>query len=445
MAKYAHAVNCEAFPEAPGRPIQKNGCEMRDPHHSDVLVIGGGAVGLACAHYLSLAGRAVRLIEKDRVGAGASSGNCGLVFVSDIVPLCVPGAVRKEIFGMLRRRSPLYIQPTLDLARIYWLMRFAGMCRAGYLPHAMRARADILRSSAQLFDELNRAHCIAAEYEQRGVLLVFRTESAMQAYEWVNARLAPYGVAAQALTGKALHALEPALRPEINGAWYHRADRHLRPDRFIDSWKQSLTAAGVAIEEHCGLNRFRLSGDRIVAAATPKGEFSADHYVLAAGAWSAPIAKQMNLKLPIQPGKGYSITMQRPAACPQVPCYLYERRVVATPWPSGYRIGGTMEFSGLSFSLNTERLRSLKTAAGEYLRDPLGHPVTEEWTGLRPMTYDDLPVIGPVPRCRNLILATGHGMLGITTAPATGKLVAELVCGAVPHIDPMPFSPARFA
>jgi len=413
-------------------------------NQSDVLVIGGGVVGLACAHYLSQAGRAVRLIEKDRVGAGASSGNCGLVFVSDVVPLCVPGAVRKEIFGMLRRKSPLYIQPTLDPARIYWLLRFAGMCRADYLPHAMRARSDILHSSALLFDELARKQLIAAEYEQRGVLLVFLTESAMQAYGWVNARLAPYGLAAEALSGKPLHTLEPALRPEVHGAWYHRADRHLRPDRLIESWKRSLTAAGVAIEEDCGLNRFRLSGDRIAAAATTKGEFSADHYVLAAGAWSAPIAQQMGVKLPIQPGKGYSITMERPAICPQIPCYLFERRVVATPWPSGYRLGGTMEFSGFSSSPNAERLGALKTAAGEYLRQPLGEPVVEEWSGLRPMTYDDLPVIGRAPRFRNLILAAGHGMLGITTAPATGKLVAEIVCAAVPHIDPAPFSPARF-
>jgi D-amino-acid dehydrogenase len=418
--------------------------EMAGGSHSDVLVVGGGVVGLACAHYLAQAGRRVRVLEQGPVGAGASYGNCGLVFVSDIVPLCVPGAVRKEIFGMLRRSSPLYIKPAFDPARIAWLLRFAGMCRADFLPHAMRARAAILESSARLFEELVQGRAIEAEYERKGVLLVFRTEAAMRGYEWVNTRLEPYGLAAEALVGKALAAVEPALRPDIYGAWYHRADRHLRPERLLQSWKRSLTAAGVVIEEECGLNRFHVAGDRIVAAATAKGERSAEHYVLAAGAWASDIARQIDVKLPVQPGKGYSITMERPAVCPRIPCYLYERRVVATPWPSGYRIGGTMEFSGLSFSLNTERLRSLKTAAGEYLRDPLGHPVTEEWTGLRPMTYDDLPVIGPVHRCRNLILATGHGMLGITTAPATGRLVAEMICGRPPHIDPQPFAVSRF-
>jgi len=402
--------------------------EMAVRNHSDVLVIGGGVVGLACAHYLTQAGRTVRVIEQGSVGAGASHGNCGLVFVSDLVPLCVPGAVRKEIFGMLRRSSPLYIQPTFDPARIVWLLRFAGMCRADFLPHAMRARAAILQSSALLFDELITKRAIDAEYEHRGVLLVFRTESAMQGYEWVNERLKPYGLAAEALVGKALGAVEPALRP----------------DRLLQSWKRSLTAAGVIIEEDCGLNRFRRSGDRIAAAATAKGELSAEHYVLAAGAWASEIASQIHVKLPVQPGKGYSITMERPAVCPLIPCYLYERRVVATPWPSGYRLGGTMEFSGLSLTLNAERLGALKTAAGEYLRDPLGHPAVEEWAGLRPMTYDDLPVIGRVPRLRNLILATGHGMLGITTAPATGRLVAEAICGQTPHIDPEPFAVSRF-
>jgi D-amino-acid dehydrogenase len=417
---------------------------MNGRTHSDVLIIGGGVIGLACAHYLGRAGRSVRIIEQGRIGSGASPGNCGLVFVSDLVPLCVPGAVRKELFSMLRRNSPLYIKPSFDLGRMLWLLRFARRCRDEYVRHAIRAREDILASSNHLFAELLSGGSIEAEYEQRGVLLVYRSEAAMQRYEWVNLQLRPYGLAAEAMVGRALRDFEPALREDVFGAWYHRADSHLRPDRLLQSWRQTLLRAGVAIEEDCALSRFRPSGGLIQAAVTGRGEFSADTYVLAAGAWSAGVATQLGLKLPIQPGKGYSITMGRPAVCPATPCYLYERRVVATPWSSGYRLGGTMEFCGFDPGLNPRRLNALRTAAGEYLRDPVGHPVVEEWAGLRPMTYDDLPVIGRTSRFRNLILATGHGMLGITTAPATGRLVAEIVCGAPPHIDPGPFDPKRF-
>jgi len=417
---------------------------MNTPNHSDVLVIGGGAVGLACAHYLAQAGRTVCIIEQDTVGAGASHGNCGLVVASYLMPLCVPGVVRKEFLGLLRRSSPLYIKPTLDPDVLGWLVKFAGRCRTGFVQDAIRARERLLTSSDRLFQELFRDHALEAEYERRGMLIVYRTEKAMRGYEAKNKELRPFGHAAEPLVGRALRELEPALREDVFGGWYHATDSHLRPDRLLRSWKQALIGSGVRIEENCRLERFRSVGDRVAAAVTPKGEFAAREVVLAAGAWSAPIAAQLELRLPLQPGKGYSITMARPAVCPRIPCSFAEKRVVATPWPSGYRLGGTMEFSGFSTALNPRRLAALTAAAGEYLTDPVGHPVVEEWTGLRPMTYDDLPVIGRAPRCRNLILATGHGMLGITTAPATGKLVAEIVCGASPHIDPGLFSVSRF-
>jgi D-amino-acid dehydrogenase len=345
---------------------------------------------------------------------------------------------------VLRRTSPLSIKPTLDMGRISWLFRFAGMCRADHVRHAIRARAAILKSSGHLFEALLGPGGLAAEYEKRGVLLVYRSEAAMQGYAAVNDLLRPHDVAAEALVGKALLDVEPALREDVYGAWYHRTDSHVRPDKLLASWKQALVRSGVVIEEECRLERFRCAAGCVEAAVTNRGEFTARDFVLAAGAWSAPVAAQLGLKLPMQPGKGYSITMARPAMCPQIPCYLHERRVVATPWPSGYRLGGTMEFSGFSTALDPRRLAALTAVAGEYLRDPVGHPVVEEWTGLRPMTYDDLPVIDRAGRFQNLFLATGHGMLGVTTAPATGKLVAELICGQPPHIDPSPFSVGRF-
>jgi D-amino-acid dehydrogenase len=414
-------------------------------NRSDILIVGGGAVGLACAHYLAQAGRTVRIIERDTVGCGSSHGNCGLLVPSYLLPLCVPGVVRKELATMLRRSSPLYIKPTLDPGLLRWLLKFAGRCRPELVQEAVRSRERLTTSSDRLFQELFRDHALEAEYERQGHLIVFRTEKAMRGYDVKNEQLRPFGYAADPLVGRALRELEPALREDVYGAWYHARDSHLRPDRLLRSWKRILIGFGVRIEENCGLERWRTDGDRMTAAVTPQGEFAAGEVVLAAGAWSAPIAAQLGLHLPLQPGKGYSITMARPAVCPRIPCSFAERRVVATPWPSGYRLGGTMEFSGFSTALDRRRLAALTAGAGEYLVDPVGHPVIEEWSGLRPMTYDDLPVIGRVARFRNLTLAAGHGMLGITTAPATGRLVAEIVCGREPHIDPQPYRPDRFS
>ena len=402
-------------------------------------------VGLACAHYLVQAGRDVCIVERDEVGSGASHGNCGLVVASYLLPLCVPGAVRKELPGLLRPDSPLYIRPALDPGLWGWLLRFAARCRPAFVRQAVAARECLLASSDRLFQELFRDHAIEAEYERVGHLIVCRSEQTMQGYVAKNEALRPFGHAAEPLVGRVLRELEPALGEDVYGAWYHATDSHLRPDRLLQSWKAALVRAGARIEEGCGVERFRTSGDRLEAAVTSRGELRAREMVIAAGAWSAPVARGLGLRLPVQPGKGYSLTMARPAACPRIPCSFAERRVVATPWPSGYRLGGTMEFSGFDTAPDPRRLAALTAAAGEYLVDPVGRPVVEEWTGLRPMTCDDLPVIGRGPRWRNLILATGHGMLGITTAPATGRLVAEIACGREPHIDPRPFRPERFS
>jgi D-amino-acid dehydrogenase len=346
---------------------------------------------------------------------------------------------------MLRRESPLYIRPTLDLGRILWLLKFAGQCRLDPVRRAIRAREELLGSSERLFEELFRDPGLAAaEHERRGVLMVYRSEQAMQGYRAVNQWLEPYGLQAEARLGRDLLELEPALRPDVYGAWYHRVDSHLRPDGLLRSWRRRLAEKGVVFEENCELLRFEAAGGRVQAAVTSRGNAWAGQYVLAAGAWSAPIGARLGIKLPIQPGKGYSITMGRPALCPAIPCYLHERRVVATPWPSGYRLGGTMEFSGFDEALSPLRLAALRRAASEYLVEPLGRPPAEEWAGLRPMTYDDLPVIGRAPGLANLTLATGHGMLGITTGPATGRLVAEILGGRPPHIDPTPFDVKRF-
>ncbi len=273
-----------------------------DANVNDVLIVGGGVIGLACAHYLARAGRGVRVIDRGRVGEGASHGNCGLVFTSDLVPLCVPGAVRKEIAGMLRGTSPLVVKPWREAGLVGWLIHFAAACRADRLQAAMRARESILGSSERLFDELFAAHGLAAEFERRGVLLVYRSEAAFNSYASTNRLLEPFGLAAAPLVGSALAGVEPALRPDLYGAWHHRSDTHLRPDTLVRSWREHLAREGVAFTEDCELTGFRTAGGRIEAVATRVGDIAAREVVLAAGAWSSRMAGWLGVRLPIQPG-----------------------------------------------------------------------------------------------------------------------------------------------
>ena len=201
--------------------------------------------------------------------------------------------------------------------------------------------------------------------------------------------------------------LEPAFKNDIAGAWHHENDWHLRPDMLMTSWRKHLSQKGVIMEEHCSLLGFDVNGNTITGVNTIKGSFKADAFVLATGAWAPQTLQQLKLDLPVQPGKGYSITMERPSICPSYSCYLHEKNVAVTPWKSGYRLGGTMEFSGFDDTLNPKRLSKLISGASAYLKEPVGQPVIEQWTSLRPMTYDDLPIIDKAPSQENLIIATG--------------------------------------
>jgi D-amino-acid dehydrogenase len=412
--------------------------------HSDILVAGGGVIGLACAYYLARSGRSVRIIEQESMGAGASHGNCGLIFVSDLPPLCAPGAIVNEMIRTLRGTSPLYIKPRPDVTLAFWLLRFAANCNRRHLNHAIKAREAILRISGELFNKLFAEENLACEFEHRGVLMAYTDPSTMQGYEKTNRLLEPFGLSATFLDRQAIRQVEPALSERVCGGWHHRADSHLRPEMLMTAWTRAAREKGVSIDEGCRLERFDTRHGIVTGARTSTGRFTADQFILATGAWAPAIGRQLEARIPVQPGKGYSITMDRPAVCPRIPCYLVERNVVVTPWQSGYRLGGTMEFSGFNDRLNERRLNNLETSAALYLQTPVGRRVTERWTGLRPMSVDDLPIIDRMPDLDNLYIATGHGMLGLSTATGTGRLITDMILGRQPPFDPMPFSLKRF-
>ena len=256
--------------------------------------------------------------------------------------------------------------------------------------------------------------------------------------------LEPYNLPAEAVTGKDLNELEPALSNQVYGGWFYKTDSHLRPEKLLEEWKQAVIRDGGIIEENCEFQSFNLDNQRIAGVKTSKGMFHADETVLAAGAWTDQLSKQLKLNIPIQPAKGYSVTFQSLGTFPEIPCILYEKRVAVTLWGDESRLGGIMEFSGLNPSVVAKRILQIKEGANQYLSESLADNYIEEWAGFRPMCYDDLPVIGRPDRYRNLVVAAGHGTTGLSMAPGTGKLVADIIQKKEPSMDVHLFSPNRF-
>lgn len=410
-----------------------------------VIVVGGGVVGAACAYYLTRSGRAVEILDRGEFGRGCSHGNCGFVCPSHVLPLAQPGAVWRILWAILHKGAPFFVKPRLDPALWSWLLAFARRCNVGDMMQSARSIQALLNSSRALYDELLCEEHFDCEWQSCGLLFVFRSRPAMEQYAETDRLLRQsFNVSAERFDGDALVALEPALKPGLAGGWLHRSDAHLRPDRLMACWRQVLQTRGVTIREHCHVKGFVRERGRARAVITSTGERAADSFIVAAGALTPLLNRHLGCQLPIQPGKGYSITMSRPAKCPAYPLVLEEHHVSVTPMRTGYRLGSTMEFSGYDDTLNRRRLKLLTEGALHYLCEPYGDVVEEEWFGWRPMTPDGLPVIERSPCAANVLIAAGHNMLGVSMAPATGKLVAELLTGAAVHIDPAPYSASRF-
>lgn len=415
-----------------------------NPPHDDVLIIGGGAIGLATALALLDAGRGVRILEAGAVGGGASHGNCGTITPSHAPPLAAPGVVAQALRWMFTPDAPLYLKPRIDPALWHWLLRFAARCNPRDWRQSTQARAALLNDArARLADWVSR-YDLQCEFEEEGLDYVFRDPRRFQQYMDESVVLKTFGIATQVFGGTDYEREEPAMLPGVAGAIRFPGDARLRPDRYVAELARVVRERGGVIEEQCRVDRLEPTSDG-VRLATSQGERKGGDAVIALGAWTPAFARRLGIRAPIQPGKGYSITYSRPARVPRHPMVLKDRSVCVTVWGSGFRLGSTMEFSGHDDTLNATRLAALERGAREFLREPVGAEVHERWCGWRPMTWDDLPLLGRAPGQRKVWIAAGHGMLGISMSTATGQLMADLMTGRPPAFDPSPYRPERFA
>lgn len=415
----------------------------------DVVIIGGGVIGLASALALVEAGRSVRVLEAKTVGSGSSHGNCGTITPSHALPLAAPGTIGRAMRWLLTPDAPLYLKPRIDPSLWKWLARFAARCNLRDLRQATAAKAAILGHSRQALPDWLQRYGIDCEFVESGTDHVFRNAAAFEEFGEEVRLLAEYGVGADSIDGATYERDEPAVLSGVHGVIRFYGDASLRPDRYVAGLAHALLQRGGKIVERCEVRSLAEDG-ATYRVASSSGEFRARDVLVATGAWSSPLAKTLGLAdealgKALQPGKGYSITYDSPALMPGHPLVLHERSVCVTAWGSGFRLGSTMEFSGYDSALNRRRLDALERGSREYLREPVGPAKREEWYGWRPMTYDDLPIIGRVPGRERVWVATGHGMLGVSMSVGTAQLVADLVCGRAPAIDPQPYRVERFA
>lgn len=413
----------------------------------DIVVVGAGVVGLASALALLEAGRGVRVIDAGRIGGGASHGNCGTITPSHAPPLAAPGMVGVALRWMLTPDAPLYIKPRIDLPLWRWLLGFAVRCNERDWRQAAQGKAALLNDSRARLGQWVRDYAMQCEFAESGVDYVFRDARAFAAEEHEIELLRALGVPVEAVDGARYESMEPALKPGVAGVMRFDGDAVLRPDRYVTELARLIRERGGEIVEQCAFEAVDMRNGG-VSLRTAQGTIDAREVVFALGAWSPKQAAAIGfpaLRRAMQPGKGYSITYSAPSLVPRRPIVLRERSVCVTAWGSGYRLGSTMEFSGYDEGLNERRLAALERGAAEYLHQPIGPEVREKWYGWRPMSIDDVPLIGRVPGRDGLWIATGHGMMGVSMSAATGQLIADLVSGKSPAVDPAPYSPARFA
>jgi len=383
----------------------------------------------------------VTVVERDRVGEGCSRGNLGWICPSISTPLPAPGLGWMGLRSFLDPDSPLYIRPSALPRLAPWLLRFWRHCNERDFLAGCAALADLNRGTMRLYDALE-ADGVDFEYLRTGLTFVARSRAAL---DHEAAMIEAVGVSAvEEWSADELAEREPALPRSFTGAIHVRTDRNARGDSVCAGVVTRLGELGARIEEGFEVSRVRVERGRAVGVEGPTGGIDAAAVVIATGAEAGGLAASLGTRIPVQAGKGYSFTVHEPRVRLRSPLYVCDARVGLTPYARLLRIGGTMELSGINRVLDRRRLATIRRVASAAIPGAFEGARVDEWVGMRPVTPDGLPVIGALPGVKNVWIASGHQMLGVTLGPATGDALAALLLEGASEVDLGPFAPGRF-
>jgi D-amino-acid dehydrogenase len=407
-----------------------------------VLVIGGGVIGLSTAYQLTREGASVTLLDARGTGLGASDVNAGWVVPAEAAPVPGPGMVLTSLKWMMRRDSPLYIRPSVKPSFMSYMWGMWRACNADAQRAGFAAHLALAEGTVEVLDDY-RADGVDFEMHNDGLLMAFTGREDLDNHLAYLDLVKQYGLEPTTLLGDDVRAHEPLLSDEVIGGLYFPKERHLVPGQLAQSLHKRLLELGVEVVENAPVTAVDRVGDHVHAVHADGRKFVADRVVLAAGAWTGEVSKQFGYRLPVRPGKGYSLEVEpfglRGAT------NLWDAHVAITPFDNALRIAGTMEFGGLDEKINQVRVDAILRAPAKYLRGwqpPKVAPRAR--AGMRPMTPDGLPIMGRLGALKNAYVSTGHGMLGLTLATGSAAVMADLVVHD--KISPLlaPFDPARY-
>ncbi len=411
-----------------------------------ILIIGGGVIGMACAFFLQKEGCEVTIVDKGDLETGCSYENAGMVVPSHFIPLAAPGVISQGMRWLLDAESPFYIKPRLDRELLRWGWHFYRATHPKRVEKAIPILRDLSLLSKSLYQDWAKELDFSFAFTQKGLLMLCRDPHCLEEEAHTAQMANQLGIEAQVLDQAGLKKMESHLSEEVIGGVYFPGDAHLDPQLLLAGLKKHLRVKGVRFLSQWEVKDFEKSGNRLQAVVGEKGRIEADEILVASGSWSPQVVKALRLHLPLQAGKGYSITLPHPPHPINHATILTEAKVAVTPFEKNIRFGGTMEIAGLKQNINTRRVQGILNAIPRYYRDYEVElpPLEKIWTGLRPCSPDGLPYIGRVEHFDNLSIASGHAMMGLSLAPITGKLIAETITHKNLSLDSPLLRPQRY-
>ena len=410
-----------------------------------VVIVGGGVIGLCSAYYALKRGFAVTVIERDAAGGdNCSTGNAGMVVPSHFTPLAAPGMMADGLRWMLNPESPFYVRPRLDLDLLRWGWLFYRHSTRRHVAASRELLRDLNLESRRLFKELAEDEDFGLV--RRGLLMLCKTAKGLDEEALVAGEAHEIGLQADVLDAAAVALLDPAVTMDVAGAVHFPQDCHMSPGRFMASMRRRVLEAGGLVVSGVAVDEIETRNGRVVAVTGSGRRFEGGKFVIAGGSWSAGLLKSVGFKLPLQAGKGYSLTLPSPPEMPRLCSIFAEAKVAVTPMDGCLRFAGTLEVGGLDLSINSARVRGIVKSVNGYFPkfSASDFDGVKPWAGLRPVSPDGIPYLGQVPGLPNLLAAGGHAMMGLSLGPVSGRLVADLLAGDTPFRPIEAMSPGRF-